>query len=131
KQCKYASDIIKDKEAVVCNYGDTAPGIGPTPFLGSPFYSRVMSGIALDGLYSYPIGYYADYNISRNLFYGNYSLQGAANPELKKISKNDFDTANGACVLFYCPDDNEVLLLKRSESVNDPGTWGLPGGHLK
>src|SRR5690606_27473128 len=44
KQCKYASDIIKHKEAVVCNYGDTAPGIGPTPFLGSPFYSRVMSG---------------------------------------------------------------------------------------
>jgi len=130
-QCKYASNVVKEKDAVVCNYEDAAPGIGPTPFLGSPFYSRVMSGIALDGLYSYPIGYYADYNISRNLFYGNMSLQGSANPELKKLSKNNIDTANGACVLFYCPDKAEVFLLRRSSKVSDPNTWGLPGGHLQ
>ena len=131
KQCKYASNIVKDKDAVVCNYEDTAPGVGPAPFLGSPFYSRVMSGIALDGLYSYPIGYYADYNISRNLFYGTYSIQGSADSEIKKLSANNIDTADSACVLFYCPDDESVFLMRRSGKVNDPNTWGLPGGHLE
>jgi 8-oxo-dGTP pyrophosphatase MutT (NUDIX family) len=130
--CRYASSIMEGQEAVQCNYTDTAPGVGPAPFLGSPFYSRVMSGVGLDGLYSVPLGYYADYNISRNLYYGIYSIQANANPELVKLAKEtNKDTARGACVLFYCPEDSSVLLLKRSEKVNDGNTWGLPGGHIE
>src|SRR5690606_24359290 len=125
------SNIIKDKNAVVCNYEDTAPGIKPAPFLGSPYYSNVMPGLALESLYSYPIGYYADYNISRNLFYGAYSLQGSKENELLKVAENETDTDDGACVLFYCQDDRSVLLLQRSGSVNEPHSWGLPGGHLQ
>lgn len=80
KTCKYLSSFFKDKSAVDCNWGDTAAGTpNSAALLGSPFYSRIFSGVGLDGLYSYPIGWYADYNISRNLFYGIYSLQGGFN----------------------------------------------------
>jgi 8-oxo-dGTP pyrophosphatase MutT (NUDIX family) len=34
----------------------------------------------------------------------------------------------GSGVLYYCPSDNTVLLLERSENVEDPGLWGIPGG---
>lgn len=129
--CKYASSIMDNQDAVSCNYTDTAPGVGDVPLLGSPFYSRVMSGIALDGLYSVPVGYYADYNISRNLFYGIYSIQAGLNTEILKLARDTKDTANGSVVLFYCPEDSTVLLLKRSSKVNDGDTWGLPGGHVQ
>lgn len=130
-KCKYASNTIDGKDAVICNYEDTAPGVPPAPILGSPFYSRVMSGIGLDGLYTYPIGYYADYNVSRNLFYGIYSIQASKDSELMKVARNAPDTPNGACALFYCPEDSSILLLKRSSKVNKGNTWGLPGGHLE
>jgi hypothetical protein len=32
----------------------------------------------------------------------------------------------GAGILFFCKD--QILLLKRSEHVEEPGTWGTPGG---
>ena len=132
KPCKYAASIMDNQGAVDCNYSDTAPGVKGAPILGSPFYSRVMSGVGLDGLYSVPLGYYADFNISRNLYYGIYSIQANANPELVKVAREAAkDTAKGACILFYCPDDSSVLLLKRSSKVNDGNTWGLPGGHIE
>lgn len=82
-QCKYAAKIFPDKAAAECNYEDTAPGVGQkSALLAAPFYSQVFSGVGLNGLYSYPIGYYADYNITRNLFYGLYSLQGGEDLEL-------------------------------------------------
>jgi len=34
----------------------------------------------------------------------------------------------GAGILFKCQD--QILLLKRSEQVREPGTWGIPGGAL-
>ena len=34
----------------------------------------------------------------------------------------------GSGVMYFCPDDNSVLLLERSEEVMDGGTWGIPGG---
>lgn len=37
----------------------------------------------------------------------------------------------GAGLLLICLDDNTVLLVKRSESVSEPGTWGVPGGHIE
>jgi 8-oxo-dGTP pyrophosphatase MutT (NUDIX family) len=37
----------------------------------------------------------------------------------------------GSGVLYYCPDDNTVMLLERSDAVEDPGLWGIPGGAIK
>lgn len=91
ERCTYASHVFPDKSAVDCNFGDTAPGQDQkSALLGSPFYSRLFTGIALDGLYSYPLGFYGDYNISRNLFYGLYSLQGQTKihkEQLKKLAE--------------------------------------------
>lgn len=77
-KCDYAAHIFDKKEAVECNYEDTAPGEGQKgALLGAPFYDQIFAGVGLNGLFSYPIGYYADYNISRNLYYGIFSLQGS------------------------------------------------------
>lgn len=76
--CKYAGKLFPGRDAVDCNFGDTAAGqTASGTLLGSPFYSQFFAGIGLDGLYSYPLGFYGDSNISRNLFYGIYSLQGS------------------------------------------------------
>jgi len=37
----------------------------------------------------------------------------------------------GSGVLYYCPYDKTVLLLKRSDQVEDPGIWGIAGGAVK
>jgi len=34
----------------------------------------------------------------------------------------------GAGVLLHCADDDTYLLTLRSDSVEQPGTWGIPGG---
>lgn len=79
-RCVFAGKIFKEKDSVECNQDSNAPGVSPekgmTP---SPFYSKVYDNIAYDGLYSYPMGWYGDNNISRNLYYGAYSLQGSEN----------------------------------------------------
>lgn len=83
--CKYADKIFGNKDAVECSFGDTAAGEARTTLIASPFYSQIFSAIGMEGLYSIPIGYYADYNTSRNAYYGLYSLQGQkAEPELEK-----------------------------------------------
>jgi len=33
-------------------------------------------------------------------------------------------------MLFLCREDGTLLLLKRSRNVEDPGTWGVPGGAI-
>jgi len=37
----------------------------------------------------------------------------------------------GSGMLYFCPYDNTILLLKRSRDVEDPGLWGIPGGAIK
>lgn len=37
----------------------------------------------------------------------------------------------GAGILFTCEDDNTVMLMLRSEDVEQPGTWGIPGGSIR
>lgn len=92
QQCKYASRLFPGKDAVDCSYGDTAAGQRESgALLGSPFYSQHFAGIGLDGLYSYPLGFYADHNISRNLFYGIYSLQGNVERSREEILKIAID----------------------------------------
>ena len=43
-----------------------------------------------------------------------------------KISKPE--TKEGAGVLFYCKSTDKFLLLKRSEIVSEPNTWGIVSG---
>jgi hypothetical protein len=69
---------------VNCDFGDAAAGLGAPAFTGSPLYSQTFSGIGLDGLYAFPMGFYADNNESRNLFQGLFSLLGAAAPAIVK-----------------------------------------------
>lgn len=90
-RCAYAGKIFKDKNSVECNQDSNAPGISPEKGLTpSPFYSKVYDNIAYDGLYSYPMGWYGDNNISRNLYYGIYSLQGSENKkEIEKTAQGD------------------------------------------
>jgi hypothetical protein len=96
KRCFYAGMLFPEKpDKVECNFGDTAAGIDEkNVLLGSPFYSKIFSGIGLDGMYSYPLGFYADKNISRNLFYGIYSIQGSNKYELIKKAIDVIDTRN-------------------------------------
>ena len=86
-RCKYAAQIVEQKGGVQCSFGDTAAGVRESgALLGSPFYSRVFGEIGLDGLLSYPMGYYADNSTSRNMYYGIYSLCSKIDLELIKLA---------------------------------------------
>ena len=101
KKCPYAAKLFDQKEAVECNYEDTAPGMGDVPLAGSPFYSQIFSGVGLEGLYSYPIGYYSDFSITRNLYYGALSLQGSVTKEeIKKLANKFLEDARIAKLSF-------------------------------
>jgi hypothetical protein len=77
KKCFYASDIIEKTSAVNCSFGTGFAGMSSQGLEPSRFYSKIYENIAYDGLYSVPMGYYADSNISQNTYYGSYSLQGS------------------------------------------------------
>lgn len=81
KKCPYADKILVNNKKVDCNFGDTAAGRKSMPFIGSPLYPQTFVGIGLDGLYGYPLGFYADNNESRNLFFGLFSMLGSATVE--------------------------------------------------
>jgi 8-oxo-dGTP pyrophosphatase MutT (NUDIX family) len=38
--------------------------------------------------------------------------------------------SRGAGILVVACDTGRILMLKRSEQVNEPGTWGFPGGKI-
>ena len=76
KRCPYNDKVLEEHDKVDCDFGDTADGMRGTPFRGSPLYPQTFQGIGLDGLYGYPLGFYADNNESRNLFFGLFSLLG-------------------------------------------------------
>jgi hypothetical protein len=76
QRCSFAGKLFTEKPTVECNWHSNAEGISEKGILGAPFYSKVYNNIGLDGIYSYPLGYYADNNISRNIYYGLYSLMG-------------------------------------------------------
>ncbi len=86
--CRYAAKIFEAQNGVECNYEDTAPGQSNRSIAQpAPAYSQLFSGVGLNGLYSYPIGYYADYDLSRNNFYSLMSLQGSDEAELCDLLK--------------------------------------------
>lgn len=75
-RCSYAANIVEKYNVVNCDFGDTGAGMSVPAFTGSPLYPQTFSGIGLDGLYAFPLGFYADNNESRNLFQGLFSLVG-------------------------------------------------------
>jgi hypothetical protein len=83
-RCIYADNVIERLNAVNCSFGDNAAGLGAAPFTGSPLYAQTFSGVGLDGLYAFPMGWYADNNQSRNLFQGLFSLVGNVDYQLIK-----------------------------------------------
>jgi hypothetical protein len=85
-RCLYAANIIEKHKAVNCDFGDTAAGMHTPTLSGSPLYAQTFSGIGLDGLYAFPLGFYADNNESRNLFQGLFSLVGNEAYDLIKES---------------------------------------------
>jgi len=90
QHCSFAGKLFANKPAVECNWHSNAPGITEKGIVGAPFYSKVYNNIGLDGIYSYPLGYYADNNISRNMYYGLYSLMGGKQDvDLVKLSSDE------------------------------------------
>jgi hypothetical protein len=81
KNCPYTDKVLEEHKKVDCDFGDTAAGKKSMPFRGSPLYPQTFHGIGLDGLYGYPLGFYADNNESRNLFFGLFSMLGSATTE--------------------------------------------------
>lgn len=87
KPCRYAGHILEQRDAVECNFSDSAPGEGPPQALNTPpFYSKVFTD-SINGLYTYPVGFYSDYNVSRNLYFGTYSLQGSVITKFIKMAE--------------------------------------------
>jgi hypothetical protein len=78
QRCLYAVNVFDEAKAVNCDFGDVAQGMGGPAFSGSALYTQTFSGVGLDGLYAFPMGYYADNNESRNLFQGLFSLLGSS-----------------------------------------------------
>lgn len=77
EKCLYASQILENNDAVECNYYDSAPGEdAPSPILTSPVYTKMFNN-SIQGLYTVPVGLYSDYNVSKNTYFGAYSLQGS------------------------------------------------------
>lgn len=92
ERCKYAGKLIDNKDVVECNWDENTMGTQEGgALMGSPFYYRHFSGTGLDGLYSYPLGYYTDNSIDRGLYYGSYSYEstGQENFALKKDSNEE------------------------------------------
>lgn len=87
-RCIYAQAVMEEAEAVNCDFGDTGAGMGAPAFSGSPLYAQTFSGIGLDGLYAFPLGFYADNNESRNLFHGLFSLLGEDEADMVKRAED-------------------------------------------
>ena|ERR1700748_25436 len=86
--CKYSSKIIESKEAVECEFGEDSIDHDTGGALnGSPWYYKHFSGIGIDGLYSYPLGYFSDDSIDRGMYNGMYSIESIANEENISCSK--------------------------------------------
>lgn len=86
-KCPFAVNIMT-RDTVNCDYGDVGQGLGGTEFTGSPLYPQTFAGVGLEGLYGFPLGFYADNNQSRNTPYGLFSLLGSKEKEeLEKYAK--------------------------------------------
>ena len=76
-KCIFAGAIFlgedgKTDETVQCTWGEDGLGDG-SAIVGSPYYWNHFSGIGMDGLYSFPLGFYSQAPVTP--FYGSYSLE--------------------------------------------------------
>ena len=118
QRCRFAGKVMEDQKAAECNWGSNAPGImNEKGLLGSPFYSKVYNNVSYDGLYSYPMGYYGDGNISRNLYYGIYSLQGSVDQDLAKFAQYLNDLNDNFDELL--PEHQELLVSFAQNYANN------------
>src|SRR5271157_5156528 len=86
-KCPYVGHLLEKQGAVECNHDDSAPGQGSAQALqAAPFYSKMFNGV-INGLNTYPVGYFGDYNVSRNQFFGTYSMQGQNISLIEMINK--------------------------------------------
>jgi hypothetical protein len=85
-RCLYSAGIMDQQKSVNCDFGDTGQGLHAPSFQGSPLYPQTFAGVGLDGLYAFPLGFYADNNESRNLFQGLFSLVGDRAFEIIKMA---------------------------------------------
>jgi hypothetical protein len=91
-RCVYAGKLFKEKGVVECNWMASDEGSAQKGALvGSPFFYRHYSGIGLDGLYSYPLGFYTDNSIDRGMYYGMHSIEstGEAEENIKKEADDE------------------------------------------
>ena len=119
QHCSFADKILENHDKVDCDFGDTGQGQNSAPFVGSPLYPQTFSGIGLDGLYGYPLGFYADNNESRNLFFGLFSFLGSEKPkELIKLA-NKYDESGET-------EKADIIdkILDEIESVRDKEEFG-------
>lgn len=93
-RCLYAASIMENNNSVNCDQGDTAAGMHSPVFNGSPMYSQTWSSCGLDGLKSFPLGFYSDNQSSRNLFQGLFSLVGNKIIDIIKYSIENNNVAN-------------------------------------
>jgi hypothetical protein len=115
KPCPFAANIIDDMDSVNCNYGDHAAGTPlSSALIGSPLYPQTFSGIGMDGLYAFPMGFYADNNESRNLFTGLFSLVGEAAPSIIKTA-----VKKAAPTIWDKIEKGDILLPKEQDELND------------
>jgi hypothetical protein len=136
ERCSFAGKVFKDKKAVECNFGSTAQGVNPDRGLTpSPFYSKVYDNIAYDGVYSYPLGWFGENNISRNTYYGIYSLQGSvmSNKKIASYHRDILDAIqhvvfsgdeNVTKTLNYKVDPKHQLPVKEIVKWDDYSSWG-------
>lgn len=89
-ECRYAGKLFKDKNVVECNWDTDVSGEHEkAALLGSPYYYKHFSGVGLDGLYSYPLGYYTDNSIDRGMYYGMYSIESTGQKEIRLKKDSD------------------------------------------
>jgi hypothetical protein len=86
KPCTYAGKIIDKNDAVECTYGENNSEEHVTKALASPPFYPSLFNTSLQGVFTVPLGFYSDYNISRNLWFGSMSLQGSEKQDLIKFA---------------------------------------------
>lgn len=72
-RCPFAMKLMEEKKIVECSYGTATEGLPDTVPFAAPFYAKTYNDTSIDGINTAPIGYYADHDMSRNLFYGIWS----------------------------------------------------------